>query len=43
MEFIDYYKILEIPKTADEAAIKKAYRKRAGRRSYSQNYQNKEP
>jgi curved DNA-binding protein len=29
MEFIDYYKILEIPKTADEAAIKKAYRKLA--------------
>ncbi len=29
MEFIDYYKILEIPKSADEAAIKKAYRKLA--------------
>jgi len=29
MQFIDYYKILEIPKTADEAAIKKAYRRLA--------------
>ncbi|MNJ94924.1 Curved DNA-binding protein [compost metagenome] len=29
MEFIDYYKILEIPKTATEADIKKAYRKLA--------------
>lgn len=29
MEFIDYYKILEIPKTASEADIKKAYRKLA--------------
>ncbi|NOQ75279.1 MAG: DnaJ domain-containing protein [Crocinitomix sp.] len=29
MAFIDYYKILGIPKTADEKAIKKAYRKLA--------------
>lgn len=29
MEFIDYYKILEIEKTASEADIKKAYRKLA--------------
>lgn len=29
MEFIDYYKILELPKTATEADIKKAYRKLA--------------
>ncbi|MEL1244977.1 J domain-containing protein [Flavobacterium sp. DGU11] len=29
MEFIDYYKILEIPKTADDGMIKKAYRKLA--------------
>ena len=29
MEFIDYYKILEIDKTASEADIKKAYRKLA--------------
>ena len=29
MEFIDYYKILEVPKTADESEIKKAYRKLA--------------
>ena len=29
MEFVDYYKILEIPKTANEADIKKAYRKLA--------------
>lgn len=29
MEFIDYYKILEIPTTATEAEIKKAYRKLA--------------
>jgi len=29
MEFIDYYKILEIPKTATESAIKTAYRKLA--------------
>ena len=29
MEFIDYYKTLEIPKTATEADIKKAYRKLA--------------
>lgn len=29
MEFIDYYKILEVPKTATEAEIKKAYRKLA--------------
>ncbi|WP_264520885.1 DnaJ C-terminal domain-containing protein [Flavobacterium sp. N1994] len=29
MEFIDYYKILEVPKTATEADIKKAYRKLA--------------
>ena len=29
MEFIDYYKTLEIPKTASEADIKKAYRKLA--------------
>lgn len=29
MEFIDYYKILELPKTATETDIKKAYRKLA--------------
>jgi len=29
MEFIDYYKILEIPKTATESEVKKAYRKLA--------------
>jgi curved DNA-binding protein len=29
MEFLDYYKILEIPKTATEAQIKSAYRKLA--------------
>lgn len=29
MAFIDYYKILEVPKTATEAEIKKAYRKLA--------------
>ena len=29
MEFIDYYKILEIDKSASEADIKKAYRKLA--------------
>lgn len=29
MEFIDYYKVLEIPKTATEDEIKKAYRKLA--------------
>ncbi len=29
MEFIDYYKILELDKNADEAAIKKAYRRLA--------------
>ena len=29
MEFIDYYKILEIPKTATESDIKSAYRKLA--------------
>lgn len=29
MEFIDYYKILELPQTATEADIKKAYRKLA--------------
>jgi curved DNA-binding protein len=29
MEFIDYYKILEVDKTATEADIKKAYRKLA--------------
>ena len=31
MDFIDYYKILEIEKTATEADIKKAYRKLARR------------
>jgi len=29
MEFVDYYKLLEIPKTASEDEIKKAYRKLA--------------
>lgn len=29
MEFVDYYKILEIPKSASEAEIKKSYRKLA--------------
>lgn len=27
MEFIDYYKILEIDKSANDAEVKKAYRK----------------
>ncbi len=29
MEFIDYYKVMEIDKSATEADIKKAYRKLA--------------
>jgi len=30
MEFVDYYKILELNKTASSEDIKKAYRKLAG-------------
>ncbi len=42
MEFIDYYKILEIPKTATENDIKKTYRKLARKYHPDLNPNNKE-
>ena len=42
MQFIDYYKILEIPKTATESEIKKSYRKLARKYHPDLNPNNKE-
>ena len=42
MQFIDYYKILEIPKTATETEIKKSYRKFARKYHPDLNPNNKE-
>lgn len=42
MEFIDYYKILEIPKTATQSDIKAAYRKLARKHHPDLNPNNKE-